>query len=236
MRFSSPLVDGILIRRYKRFLADCTLADTGETITASVPNTGSMLGLNAPGSAIRLSVHDSATRKYRHMLEMVHADQTWVGINTGLPNALAEEAIARGLVPVLSGYPVIQREQRYGENSRIDIKLSGGIAPDAYVEVKNVHFMRQPGLAEFPDTATARGTKHLRELAQMARQGFRAVMLYVVQREDCDALSICSDLDPAYAHAFRDARAAGVEAFAVKCHISEVGIEPVAVIPVSGLE
>ena len=151
-----------------------------------------------------------------------------VGINTGLPNRLAEEAIRAGLVADLAAYPVLEREKKYGRNSRIDILLSGDGRPSAYVEVKNVHFRRTTGLAEFPDTVTARGAKHLEELGDMAEAGFRAVMLYLVQREDCDLFRICGDLDPFYAVGFRRALSRGVEAYAVKCAVTSRQIQPVA--------
>ena len=179
-----------------------------------------MRGLTEPGSRIWLSQHDSKTRKYRHMLELVEADGTIVGINTGRPNRLAEEAILAGHVTPLCGYRSLKREQRYGRNSRIDLLLSAPGRPDAYVEVKNVHFMREQGLAEFPDTATMRGAKHLDELGDAATAGFRAVMLYLIQRNDCTRLRICADLDPVYARAFQRAIERGVEAYAINCHIS----------------
>lgn len=223
MRFDSPLVPATLISRYKRFLFDAVLAD-GTTITGSCPNTGSMRGLTTPGSRIWLSEHDSPTRKYRHMLEMVEADGTIVGINTGMPNKLAEEALLANRIPSLRGYDTLKREQRYGINSRIDFLLSAAGRPDAYVEVKNVHFMREPGLAEFPDTATKRGAKHLDELADAAQAGHRAVMLYLIQRSDCHRMRICSDLDPIYAAAFQRAKGRGVEAYAINCDISPLEI------------
>ena len=229
MLFDPPLVSGTLVQRYKRFLFDALL-DDGTAITGSCPNTGSMRGLTAPGSRIWMSEHDGPGRKHRHRLEMVEADDTTVGINTGLPNRLAEEAIRMGLVADLATYPVLERERKYGRNSRIDILLSGGGRPPAYVEVKNVHFRRRPELAEFPDTVTARGFKHLEELGDMAEAGFRAVMLYLVQRDDCSRFSICEDLDPAYAAGFRRARARGVEAYAVKCAVTPRQILPSALI------
>jgi sugar fermentation stimulation protein A len=229
MIFDPPLVPARLVSRYKRFLFDAVL-DDGTVLTGSCPNTGSMRGLTTPGSRIWLSQHDSKTRKYRHMLELVEADGTLVGINTGLPNRLAEEAIRAGLLPGLSGYASLKREQRYGQNSRIDMLLLDPIRPPAYVEVKNVHFTRSPGLAEFPDTVTLRGAKHLHELGDMVEAGYRSVMLYVVQRNDCDRLRICEDLDPAYALAFRRARARGVEAYALTCRIEPQGIWPDRVI------
>ncbi len=223
MFFDSPLVPATLIARYKRFLFDAVLEDGTET-TGSCPNTGSMRGLTMPGSRIWLSEHDSPTRKYRHMLEMVEADGTVVGINTGMPNKLAQEAIEAGKIPSLAGYSTLKREQKYGINSRIDFLLSAPGRPDAYVEVKNVHFMREKGLAEFPDTATKRGAKHLEELGDAAQAGYRAVMLYLIQRSDCDRLRICGDLDPVYSSAFQRAMTRGVEAYAIKCSVSSLEI------------
>lgn len=230
MIFDPPLVPATLIRRYKRFLFDATL-DSGEEITGFCPNTGSMRGLTAPGSRIWLSQHDSPSRKYRYGFELIEADNTLVGVNTALPNQLAQEAIKAGLVSDLAHYDVLRTEQRYGENSRIDLLLSGSGKADCYVEVKNVHFIRERGLAEFPDSVTARGAKHLIELAKLAQNGQRAVMLYVIQREDCDALAICGDLDPAYGAAFTAALQQGVEAYAVKCTITPTAIVPKVSVP-----
>lgn len=220
MQFDPPLVEGRLIARYKRFLFDAELED-GTVITGNCPNTGSMLGLTTPGSRIYMSVHDKPGRKYAHQFEMIEAGGTLVGVNTGMPNRIAEEAILARMIPALAPYPLLAREKRYGVNSRIDILLSGEGLPTAYVEVKNVHFSRTPGLAEFPDTKTERGAKHLEELGDMAQAGHRAVMLYVIQRSDCTAFRICGDLDPAYAAAFERARTRGVEAYALDCTVSQ---------------
>lgn len=225
MEFPSPLIEARLVRRYKRFLADVMLGD-GSAVTVAVPNTGSMLGLTAEGSRVFLSKSPNPKRKYAHSLEIVEADGTLVGINTGLPNRIAEEAIRTGLVADLADYPVVKREQRYGERSRIDLLLEHPDRPPAYVEVKNVHYRRTPGLAEFPDTVTARGTRHLEELGRMRAAGSRAIMLYVIQRGDCDRLGFCGDLDPAYVRAFEQAQALGVEAYAIRCQISNTAIVP----------
>lgn len=238
MRFDPPLIPATLVQRYKRFLFDA-IAEDGTQFTGSCPNTGSMRGLTTPGSKIWVSEHDSPTRKYRHMFEMIEvADGTGsetIGINTGLPNRLAEEAIRAGLIPSLAHYPVILREQKYGRNSRIDFLLSGEGLPNAYVEVKNVHFSREAGLAEFPDTVTQRGAKHLEELGNMAEAGHRAVMVYLIQRHDCSRFSICADLDPLYALAFRRAKARGVEAYALRCRVSPLEIVPVGLVPVNDI-
>src|SRR5262245_25139979 len=187
MRFSRPVLRGTLIQPYKRCLADVRL-DDGRTVTASCPNTGSMLGLTAPGSVVWLSESDSPTRKYRFTWELVEADlgkgPTLVGINTGHPNKLVAEAIAAGRVKAVGGYPGLRREVKYGKNSRIDLLLECADKGLCYVEVKNVHFSRKHGLAEFPDSVTERGAKHLAEMSDMVRAGHRAVMVYLIQRGD----------------------------------------------------
>jgi sugar fermentation stimulation protein A len=223
MRFPSPLERGRLLQRYKRFLADVAL-DSGATVTASCPNTGSMLGLSAPGSTVWLSRSDSPTRKYAHTWEMVEADlgkgPSLVGINTGHPNKLVAEAVEGKRIKTLAGYQSLRREVKYGAASRIDILLEDAKKGRCYVEIKNVHLMRRAGLAEFPDSVTARGVKHLRELSAMVAEGHRAVMLYLIQRTDAKSFTLAADLDPAYSQAFRDATAAGVEAIAYACRLS----------------
>ncbi|WP_336294665.1 DNA/RNA nuclease SfsA [Bartonella sp. CB169] len=226
MLFIPKLFPAKLIRRYKRFLADVKWDDQ-HVCTVSVPNTGSMFGLTIPGSNIWLSYNSNSKRKYEYRLEIVEANNTLVGINTALPNKLALEAIHNGLLPELNGYKTILPEQRYGTQSRIDFLLRDGITPDCYLEVKNVHCIRQKGLAEFPDTVTKRGARHLEELIKVVQQGKRAAMLYVIQREDCSAFKICYDLDPIYGRKFDLALKSGVEFYAVKCHVSAEGIFPI---------
>lgn len=235
MNFSTPLVSGRLIKRYKRFLADVTL-DDGTTITASCPNTGSMMGLTTPGNRVWCSTNDSPTRKYRHTLELVgdmtFGAETVVGINTGHPNAIVAEAIAAGRIAPLKGYAELKREQKYGTNSRIDILLDDPKKGRAYVEIKNVHLVRSAGLAEFPDSVTSRGAKHLAELAAMVAEGHRAVMMFLVQRGDARRLQLADDIDPAYGAAFDAAVAAGVETLAYRCRVSAEGIEIDRKIPI----
>ncbi len=219
MRFPSPLVEGRLIRRYKRFLADVALSD-GEIVTVHCANPGSMLGLAEPGMRVLLSRSTNPMRKLPLSWELVEAEPYGlVGINTALPNRLVEEALRARRIPELAAYPELRREVAYGKGSRVDFLLSGDGLPDAYVEVKNVHFSRVSGLAEFPDSVTARGARHLDELAAMVAAGHRAAMLYLVQRTDSVRLAICRDLDPAYGAAFDRARAAGVEMLAYRCAI-----------------
>lgn len=233
MRFASPLVPGRLVKRYKRFLADVIL-DSGEEVTAHCANPGSMLGLREPGARVYLSVSDNPARKLKYSWEIVEADGALVGINTAHPNGLVEEALRAGLIEELAGFTGLRREVKYGRNSRIDILLEGADGRPVYVEVKNVHLMRQAGLAEFPDSVTARGAKHLVEMGDMVADGARAAMVYLVQRPDCDRLSFAGDLDPAYAAAFAAAKARGVEAYAIGCRITPeeiVAEQRVALLP-----
>ncbi len=235
MQFSSPLIGGTLVQRYKRFLADITL-DDGTTITATCPNTGSMMGLKDPGKRVWVSTSDSPTRKYKHTWEMVEADlgkgAHLVGVNTSHPNKLVEEAIRAGRVSELKGYADLKREQKYGVNSRIDLLLDDPKKGRAYVEVKNVHMSRKAGLAEFPDSVTERGAKHLVELSDMVREGHRAVMIFLVQRADVTRLTLARDVDPTYGAAFDLAMAAGVEALALRCSLSVDAIAVDKAIPI----
>jgi len=220
MDLPGPLLPGTLRARYKRFFADVEL-DTGESVTAHCPNPGSMMGLKEPGLRAFVSYTDDPKRKLKYTLQVLEADGGPVGINTNLPNKLAEEAIGAGRISQLSGYASLRREVKYGKTSRIDLLLESGADPrPCYVEVKNVHLMRTPGLAEFPDSVTARGAKHLEELGDQVEAGARAVMLYVVQRTDCDRLSMASDIDPAYAAALKRALERGVEAIAYGCDVT----------------
>ena len=219
MRFPEPLIRGQLIRRYKRFLADVAL-ESGAEMTVHCPNPGAMLGLADPGIDVWLSDSNNPKRKLSHTWELARVDKTLAGINTHHANRIGEEAILAGKIMELSGYDSVRREVPYGKNSRIDLLLESEGRPICYVEIKNVHLMRTPGLAEFPDSVTARGTKHLGELAAMVKAGHRAVMLYVVQRGDCDRFGLAADIDTAYATAFAEARAQGVEAIAYGCALS----------------
>ena len=222
MKFPDPLIRARLIKRYKRFLSDHELED-GSIVTAHCANTGTMLGLTEPGAETWLSPARNPERNLRFSWEMIRATpgkSGLVGIHTAHPNGIVAEAIAAGRVAELAGYDNIRREVRYGKNSRIDLLLEKDDAAPCYVEVKNVHLRRHGELAEFPDAVTARGAKHLRELATVAEDGARAVMLYLVQRADCSSFAFAGDIDPDYATAFADARRRGVEALCYACRLS----------------
>jgi sugar fermentation stimulation protein A len=228
MRFAAPLIPATLIKRYKRFLADVTLPD-GSAITAHVANPGAMTGLATPGARVWLSKSDKAGRKLPHSWELVEADfgrgLELVGVNTAHPNPLVGAALAAGAIPELAGYDAIRREVKYGRNSRVDFLLESAGRPACYVEIKNVHLMRQPGLAEFPDAKTERGAKHLDELGDMVALGHRAVMLYLIQIGTAERFTLARDIDPKYGAALDRARSRGVEAMAWKCLIAMDGIE-----------
>jgi sugar fermentation stimulation protein A len=236
MRFAAPLIPAILIRRYKRFLADVMLA-SGETVTAHCANPGAMLGLMAGGARVWLSKSANPKRKLGYSWELVEADfgggRELVGINTSNPNTLAAEAISGGRIPGLDGYERVRREVKYGKNSRVDFLLEGRGRPPCYVEIKNVHLMRQRGLAEFPDSVTKRGAKHLGELAAMAAEGARAVMLFLVQIGSAERFALARDIDATYAAAFDRARAGGVEAMAHRCALTHDAIEVAAPIAIT---
>ncbi len=218
MRFQEPLVPAKLVQRYKRVLADVVFPD-GEPATAHVPNTGKMLGVSDPGATVWLS-RARPGRKLGWSLHLVEADGGFVGVDTSLPNALVAEAIEAGVIAELAGYPRLRREVKYGHSSRIDILLERDGAAPCYVEVKNVHLRRRGDLAEFPDCVAARSSKHMGELAEMAEGGARAVVVFVIQREDCAAFSPAADLDPAFAAALKDAAGRGVEVLAYACRVS----------------
>lgn len=233
MKYEHELFHGILLKRYKRFLADIKL-DSGEIVTAHCANSGSMLGLQDEGNQVWLSPATNPKAKLNYKWEIVKAQDAMVGINTSLPNKLVEDAILDGTITELQGYDNLRREMKYGQNSRIDLFLSGSTEgkPDCYVEVKSVTLSRKKGIGEFPDAVTSRGTKHLHELAQMVEQGQRSVMLYLAQRSDVDTFKIASDIDPTYADALKVAKDKGVEAYCYKCEISPEGIYVDQLIPV----
>jgi sugar fermentation stimulation protein A len=225
MRFQTPLVPATLIRRYKRFLADCLLPD-GREITAHCANPGSMMGLAEPGCKIWLEPNDDPKKKLKYGWRLVdHENGHFTGIDTAVPNRVMGQALRRQQIAPLADYTDVQAEVKYGQGSRIDYLLRAPGLPDLYLEIKSVTLCRQSGLAEFPDSVTKRGAKHLDELADMVAQGHRAAMLYLVQRTDCTAFDLARDIDPAYGHAFDAARAAGVEIFCFDTLISPRAVD-----------
>jgi sugar fermentation stimulation protein A len=230
MNFPSPLAPGVLVSRYKRFFADVAL-DDGTQITAHCPNPGAMLGLNTPGLRAWVSRSDDPKRKLAHTLELVEADGGLVGINTMHPNRLVAEALAADAIPELTGYATHRREVKYGANSRVDFLLEAPDRAPCWLEVKNCHLSRTRGLAEFPDCVAARSSRHLRELEAMAAEGDRAVVLFVVQRTDCETFVACHDLDPTFARGLDQAADAGVKVLVYACDIAIDGVKIARQIP-----
>ncbi len=227
MRFQTPLVGGTLIRRYKRFLADVRL-DTGQEVVAHCPNPGSMMGMTGPGLRVYLEPNDDPKKKLKYGWRVTELDDgTLVGIDTAVPNRVVKEALLAGKIAEVADYKTIKPEQNYGTNSRIDFLCRQDGLPDAYVEVKNVHLMRDADWAEFPDCITARGTKHLFELIDVAQSGQRAIMLYLVQHTGCTRFKVAADIDPAYADGFAQAVAAGVDVICYTCdvNLSEITVD-----------
>nr|WP_321506956.1 DNA/RNA nuclease SfsA [uncultured Celeribacter sp.] len=207
MRFQTELIPATLLRRYKRFLADIRLPE-GREVTAHCPNPGSMLGLSEPGTEVWVEPNDDPKKKLKYGLRIVSLPEAQVVVDTGVANRVVKEALLAGQVPGLEGQ--VRAEVRYGENSRADFLVTQEEAR-IWVEVKSVTLSRAPGLAEFPDAKTARGAKHLGELAARVAEGDRAVMLYLVSRDDCDRFAPAGDIDPTYAEAAARAHAVGVE-------------------------
>ncbi|MFT4090000.1 MAG: DNA/RNA nuclease SfsA [Asticcacaulis sp.] len=218
------LIKGRLLSRYKRFFADIDLS-SGETVTAHCPNPGKMMGLLHTGTEALVTHINDPAKKLQYRLEALKENGVWVGVNTQWPNRLIGQAINDGIISELSGYASVRPEVKYGQNSRIDF-LGQGHAhlPDAYIEVKNVHLMRTAGKAEFPDCVTTRGAKHLHELAEMVAAGYRAVVVFCVQRDDCQTFDVAADLDSKFAESYRLARAQGVEVIALSFGFSEQGL------------
>lgn len=207
-----PLFEARLLRRYKRFFAELERAATGERLTAHCPNPGSMLGLLEAGARVRCSTSSDPRRKLAHTLEAIRVGSTWVGVHTGRANALARAALEAGALPELRGYAELRAEAVPEPGARLDFLLSRHARgePDAWLEVKSVTLSRTPGVAEFPDAVTARGAKHAETLARLAKRGARAVLLFLVQRGDCEAVAPADDIDPAYGRVLRAAAAQGV--------------------------
>jgi sugar fermentation stimulation protein A len=217
MRFKSRLIRGTLIQRYKRFLADVRL-ENDEIVTAHCTNTGSMMGCKEPGSAVYISRSENLGRKLPYTWELIKADGGWVGINTMHPNKLVPEAVESGVIKELCGYATIRREVKVSAHSRLDLCLEGSNG-SCFVEVKNVTLAIN-GTAAFPDAVSERGTKHLKELMRLKRQGHRAAIVFVIQRGDCDNFRPADEIDNEYGRWLRRAVKAGVEALPYRAKVT----------------
>ncbi len=228
MVFTSRLLRGKLIRRYKRFLADVRLLN-GRVVTSHCANTGSMMGCQEPGSAVYVSQAKNPKRRLAYTWELVRVRRTWVGINTIIPNRLVAEAIESGVITELQGYQRIRREVQVGPGTRLDLCLEQS-GRRCYVEVKNVTLAFQ-GIAAFPDAVTKRGTKHLRELIRLRRKGERAALVFVVQRGDCDAFRPADEIDKEYGNWLRKAQKAGVDVLPYRARVNPKEISIIERLP-----
>ncbi len=223
MQFETPLQSATLIKRYKRFLADVT-TDEGDDITVHCPNTGSMRGCSTPGSKVMLSTSPNLKRKYPQTLEMVREGNTWVGVNTMLTNKIVAEAILEGQIEELQGIDTLTREVTTSKSSRLDLLLERG-DEKIYVEIKNCSLVEE-GWAMFPDAVTARGTKHLNELASLVQQGHQGIIFFLIQRTDAERFRPAAHIDPLYAKTLAEVSKKGVQILAYQ---AEVGPESILV-------
>jgi sugar fermentation stimulation protein A len=218
--FDQPLISGTLLRRHKRFLAEVKL-DSGETVWAHCPNSGSMKGVNIPGNAVLISHHPSEKRVLQYTWEMIRIDGGWVGINTMIPNRIAAEAFEAGLIPAFRRYGEYRSEVKISEDSRIDFVL--GKRGQCMVEVKNVTLVEN-GIARFPDCVSTRASKHVRHLIENVECGNKSAVLFVIQHHAAERFSPADDLDPEFGKILRKAAEAGVKIEAWKAEVSPKGI------------
>lgn len=229
MRFTIKLEPATLLRRYKRFLADVRLPD-GNEVTIHCANSGSMRSCSKSGSPVCFSTSDNPKRKYPHTLEMVWNGTTWIGVNTSRTNSIVAEALAEGAIKELNSFDSLEREVKTSPGSRLDILLRTG-EKKTYVEVKNCSLVEN-GIARFPDAVTARGTKHLKELCRLVKQGHRGVIFFLVQRSDADRFSPAMDIDPLYAKTLSSVHGQGVEILAYQAEVQPESIEIAGKLPI----
>lgn len=214
---------GKVVKRYQRFLTDVRLED-GNIVTAHCPNSGSMKSCIAPDWDCRISFSDDPKRKLKYTLQLVHNGSGWICINTHLANKIVAEALAAQKVPALSAYSQVRPEVKYGQNSRVDLFLTGDGQPDCYVEVKSVTLLNEAGRCAFPDAVTLRGQKHLEDLQAVVRQGRRAVMFFLIQRQDGSGFCPADEIDAAYGRLLREVAANGVEMMVYRSVITDEDI------------
>ena len=221
MQFETPLQAATLVKRYKRFLAD-VITDKGDEITVHCPNSGSMRGCSTPGSKVMLSTSPNLKRKYPQSLEMVQEGNTWIGVNTMLTNKIVAETILEGRIKELQGIDTLTREVKTSKSSRLDLLLERG-DEKIYVEIKNCSLV-EDGWAMFPDAVTARGTKHLNELASLVKQGYQGIIFFCIQRMDCDRFRPAAHIDPLYAKTLAEVSKKGVKILAYQAEVTPKSI------------
>ncbi len=222
MNFKKKLISGELIKRYKRFFADVKIGN--KTVTAHCPNTGSMMGLIEKGNKVWLSKSDNPKRKLKYTLQVIESNGSKVGVNTHLTNKIALDAIYKSKIQNFKNYDFIKQEIKFGNNTRFDLLLTKK-NKKIFIEVKNVTLSRQKGIAEFPDSITSRGQKHIQELLNANKQGYDIYLLFVIQRDDCNKLKIAKDIDLKYCELLTKAVKKKLNILCYDCKFSTKGIE-----------
>ncbi len=217
MKFEKKLLQGTLIKRYKRFFVD--IKQQNRTIIAHCPNSGSMLGLLKAGNKVWFSVSDNPKRKLKYTLQIIEIDSKLVGINTHLSNKIILESLKAKKIQNLIKFTKIQPESKFSSNTRFDFLISNS-KEKCFLEVKNVTLVREKNIAEFPDAITSRGTKHLNELVEAKKKGYQSYLLFLIQREDCKLFKIAKDIDVNYENAFNFALKNGVKILCYDCKLS----------------
>ncbi|RYF02845.1 MAG: DNA/RNA nuclease SfsA [Deltaproteobacteria bacterium] len=223
MRFDQPLLEGTLVRRYKRFLADVKLR-SGEEITAHCANPGSLLGCAEPGNKVLVSIHEDPRRRFKHQVEIMYSGRTAVGVHTGRRSAVVTEAITQGKIGELAGYATLKREVKAVRDNSIDMMLTGNGLRPCYITVRNVTLAYE-GVGYYPDAIAAKGSQDMHVLTDLVREGSRAVIFLVVQRSDVESFRPADHIDADFGLAFRDAVARGVEAMCYRAKVTRKGIE-----------
>ena len=222
MNFENKLISGIFIKRYKRFFVDVQIED--KLVTAHCPNTGSMLGLLNEGNKVWLTKSDNPNRKLKYTLQIIEDNKSKVGVNTHLTNKIVLNALENNLIKEFNKDIKIKPEVRFGESTRFDFLISKKNYK-AFIEVKNVTLRRKPKIAEFPDAITSRGAKHIHELIKASKKGYKIYIAFIIQREDCDQLSIASDIDPEYSQILSKAIRNKLKVLCYDCKFSSKGIK-----------
>ena len=222
MKFKERLLQGTLVKRYKRFFADIKYKN--KIITAHCPNSGSMMGLLDKDNKAWFSLSDNPNRKLRYTLEMIEVKNKKVGINTLLTNKIVLEALKYKKIDNLIKFNHIKTESKFSDGTRFDFLLSNN-KEKCFLEVKNVTLLREKKIAEFPDAITERGTKHLNELCKAKKKGYQSYILYLIQRENCNSFKIAKDIDEEYKIAYDEAIRSGVKIFCYNCKLSNKDIK-----------
>ena len=224
MDFENELISGVLIKRYKRFLVDIKLKD--KIITAHCPNPGSMFKLLKKGNPVWITRSNNEKRKLKHTLQIIEVDKIKFCVNTHVTNKIVQESVEKKLIQDLSEYNLLRPEKKFGSNTRFDFLLyNAKNDKKAFLEVKSVSLCRRKGHAEFPDSVTSRGKKHLESLVSAYNQGYESYLMFLIQIEKCKSFSIASDIDPKYYKVFKDALKKNIKVLCYDCKFSNKGIE-----------